>query len=169
MMLRRLAVALLLLAPCALLLRGGSGTPQVLADAPVKDFRLPRFNEDGWIAQLLRADTAHIVSQNQIDVTGMTLTVFSGDANKRVDTVIVSPVATVLTETGRESIHGPETARPVRDNHEVTVHGPETVRLVRDNLEITGEQWSYFYPEKRVLIEKNARVVFRAKLPDLLK
>lgn len=152
MMFRRLAVALLLLAPFALLLRGGSGTPQVMTEAPVKDFILPRFTKDGWIAQRLHADTARIVSQTQVDVTGLTLTVFSGDANKRVDTVIVSPVATVHTEPDHESIHG-----------------PESVRMVRDDLEITGEQWSYFYREQRVLIEKNTRIVFRTKLPDILK
>lgn len=152
MRLRPLALALLLLAPCTLLLRGGSGTPQVLADAPVKDFRLPTFTKDSWIASVLRADTAHIISQTQVEMTGVTLTIFSGDANNRVDTVFVSPAATVHREPDHESIHG-----------------PESVRVVRDSLEITGEQWSYFYREKRVLIEKNARIVFRTKLPDILK
>ena len=43
------------------------------------------------------------------------------------------------------------------------------MRLIRDDIEVTGEGWTYFYNEKKVLIARNAHVVFHSALPDILK
>ena len=142
----------LLLATGAYLARGAAGGPEVTARVPIKNFQLPTFTKAGDRAMLLLAGEAFIVSQTQVEVTDLNLTLFSGDATNRVDTVLVSPAATVLLD-------------------QQIVRGNSTVRLVRDDLEVTGEQWSYSHQpaEKKVLIENKARVVFRAQLPDLLK
>ena len=90
------------------------------------------------------------ISADRIDISGMIVTVFSGDAQAKVDSVISSPEATFMI-------------------NEKIARGDKSVHLVRDDVEVTGDDWTYFYNEKRVLIARNARVVFHAAMPDILK
>jgi hypothetical protein len=147
---RRPSGFLLVLLPWVLLLLGSAGSPQIEVTAPGKNLSLPTFTKEGWRATLLRAGTARYVSQTQIDATDVIFTVFKGGAASLVETVLVSPAATALTD--RE-----------------VLRGDQTVRLVRDDVEVTGAKWSFARREKRVLIGQDARVVFHAALPDLLK
>ncbi len=98
----------------------------------------------------LRGDEVRPISADRIDISGMIVTVFSGDAQAKVDSVISSPEATFMI-------------------NEKIARGDKSVHLVRDDVEVTGDDWTYFYNEKRVLIARNARVVFHAAMPDILK
>jgi hypothetical protein len=80
----------------------------------------------------------------------MNLTVFSGDASNRVDSVLLSPIARVSLD-------------------EDIARGPGTIRLIRDDLDLTGEQWTYHHAKKSISIAKDVRVVFHSELKDLLK
>jgi hypothetical protein len=91
-----------------------------------------------------------LVGTDQVELQGMTLTIFTGDAANTVETVILSPLATIQLD--REQ-----------------VQGESTVRVIRDDIEITGQGWSYDHAVKKVSITRNARIVFQAQLPDILK
>lgn len=119
------------------------------SQAPVENFRLPTFTQEGHRSMLLQGSQA-LVGTNQVELRGMTLTIFSGEAANTVDTVILSPVATIQLD--RELIQG-----------------ESTVRVIRDDIEITGQGWSYDHAGKKVSIARNARIVFQAQLPDILK
>lgn len=144
----RLLTALLVLTGTTSLL--AQSAPQVKSSAPIKNFRLPTFDKDGHRTTFLRAAEAVIVSNTRIDVKDMNLTLFTNDNSGRIDSVLTSPSATAHTD-------------------QQTVGGQESVRFLRDDLEVTGEQWTYFHLEKRVLIENNARVTFRDELKDIIK
>jgi hypothetical protein len=47
--------------------------------------------------------------------------------------------------------------------------GPETVRLERLDLTVTGADWSYDHPARRIIINRDAHVILRAPLGDILK
>ncbi|HEY1848795.1 MAG TPA: hypothetical protein VGG37_06300 [Opitutaceae bacterium] len=111
---------------------------------------LPLFTKEGYRQMTLRGDEIQQVSANRVDITGMTVTVFSGDAAAKVDSVLMSPAATFLT--------GERIAK-----------GDGPVRLVRDDIEVSGKGWTYLYDQKKVLILSHAHVVFHASLPDILK
>ena len=98
----------------------------------------------------LRGDEVRPISADRIDISGMIVTVFSGDAQAKVDSVISSPEATFMI-------------------NEKIARGDKSVHLVRDDVEVTGDGWTYLYNEKKVLIARNARVVFHAAMPDILK
>jgi hypothetical protein len=117
---------------------------------PTKNFILPTFTPDGYRSMLLRGSEARMLSLRLIQLNDMDLTVFSGDAANRVDSVLLSPVARVSLDD--------DTAR-----------GPGAVRLVRDDLDLTGEQWTYDHARKRISIARNVRVVFHSELKDMLK
>jgi hypothetical protein len=137
-------LALLLLA--AALVRADDGT----VAPPARNWTLPLFTKEGYRQMILKGDLVRPVTTDRIDITGMNFTVFSGRPDAKIDSVLLSPTATFLV-------------------NEREARGPDAVRLVRDDLEVTGVDWTYLYNEKKVLIGRNAHVVFHAALPDILK
>jgi len=127
-----------------------TGAPTIKPSAPIKEFRLPTFNKDGKRATFMRAGEALFVTSTQIDVKDMQFTLFTKDGTDAFDTVLLAPSATFVTD-------------------KQIVSGKESVRVIRVDLEVTGEQWTYNHPEKRVLIGKNARVIFQDELKDIIK
>jgi hypothetical protein len=43
------------------------------------------------------------------------------------------------------------------------------VRFIRDDIEVTGVGWTYDHTAKKVSLQQNVRVTFRAQLNDILK
>lgn len=125
-------------------------TTRIATDAPIVNFRLPTFTPEGFRQWLVRGTEARLVSAKEIDIRELTLTVFSGDESDRIDTMILSPLAKVLTDTQ-------------------VVTGPGTIRVIRDDLEATGTQWTYDHREKRVSMQQKVRVTFRAELKNFLQ
>lgn len=118
--------------------------------APVVNFSVPTFTKEGYRSWVLRGSEGLFVNQNEIAVTNLNLTVFTGDASNRVDSVFLSPSATALL-------------------NESQVRGPGRVRLINDDFEATGEDWSYDHRQKKVSIHKSVHVVFHAELKDVLR
>ena len=117
---------------------------------PAKNFILPTFTREGYYSMRLCGSEARMLTLHLIELDDMNLTVFSGDASNRVDSVLLSPIARVALD------------------HD-TARGPGAIRLIRDDLELTGEQWTYDHAKKSISIAKNVRVVFHSGLKDLLK
>lgn len=125
-------------------------TTRIANDAPIVNFRLPTFTPEGFRQWLVRGSEARLLSAKEIDIRELTLTVFSGDAQDRIDTMILSPAAHVVTDTQ-------------------LVSGPSTIRVIRDDLEASGSQWTYDHREKRIIMKQNVRVTFRAELKNFLQ
>ena len=98
----------------------------------------------------LRGSEVRPVGPARIDVTDLSITIFSGDAAARVDTMLLSPNASFFPKDNRAS-------------------GEKSVRLIRDDIEVTGEGWTCEQNGKKVSLAKNVRVVFRTQLKDILK
>ena len=98
----------------------------------------------------LRGSEAHSVGSDRIYITDLSITAFSGDAAARVETVLLSPVASFFPDARRAT-------------------GEKSVRFIRDDMEVTGERWSFAHVEKRVLIDRNVRVVLHLPLHAILK
>lgn len=144
---RRFAVSLLLLSPAALL-RGGEATAP--ATAPAFNWVLPLFSDkEGHRLMTLRGTEVRPTGPD-ITVTNLSITVFSGDAAAKVDSVLLSPLAVFHPKENRAS-------------------GDQTVRYIQDDIEVTGTRWSYDHAAKKVSLRENVRVTFSAKLNDILK
>lgn len=124
--------------------------PRISSPAPVKNYTLSFFSDSGFHSMHIRGGSAELRNEERIVLTDLTLTLFTGDASRNVDTVLLSPRAVLEPATQQ-------------------VSGPSTVRLVREDFEVTGEDWRYDHPAKKILIGRNARIVFQAELADLLK
>jgi lipopolysaccharide export system protein LptC len=136
--------------PVTAVVAAWAASTQVSTDKPIINFRLPTFTADGHRSWLVRGSEAMFADQNTINVRELTLSIFSGKADEKVETMILSPKARV--QTG-----------------ESVVTGEDTIRVINDQFEATGSDWRYAHKEKRVNIARNVRVVFNSELKDFLK
>ena len=137
---------LLLLLPVAAF----AATTQVSTDQPIINFRLPTFTPEGYRSWLVRGSEARFTDKNQVEIKELTLAIYSGTADDRIETMLLSPVARVQPE-------------------QELVSGPGTIRVINDDFEASGTNWRYTHRDKRVSINQNVHVTFRAELKDFLK
>jgi hypothetical protein len=123
---------------------------QMTPDAPIKNFKLPMFNNAGVRIWDLRGEEAKYVSQDRVDLFTMTLKVFNDDGSGQVRIEIQSPQATVFA-----------------NEHVVT--GGNTIRMFSEDFDISGRNYTWRGRELSVTIREDVRVVFKAPLQDILK
>ena len=136
----------------AVLLALAAGIPARGAEitAPAKYWVLPLFTNEGFRSMTARGAEARATGDRQFEVVDLNLTLFTGDAAARVDTIILSPAATFLPDEKR-------------------AHGEKSVRIIRDELEASGTRWVYLHDQKKISLDGNVHVTFQAELKDLLK
>ena len=150
---RRILPRLVLLSTLLAAAAGRAANTQISTEKPVINFRLPSFNADGQRAWLIRGSEALLGRQGNtdvVDIKELTLSVFSGKADDKIVTMILSPTAHAIPA-------------------DAVVTGESTIRVINDDYEATGTGWRYSHKDKKVSIARNARVSFRAEFKDLLK
>ena len=147
----RILLVLLVVAAAAL---GEIAAPPSKAPAPIVNFSLPTFTPEGFRLWLIRGSEASLTGPNNVDVNGLSVTIFSGDAANRIETMVLSPSARVNTDTQM-------------------ITGNSTVRLLNlnDGFEASGENWRYTDKNKTVTVTlgSKVRVVLRAEFKNFLK
>ena len=118
--------------------------------APARNWVLPVFTPEGFREAIGRGSEARARDDHTFEVVDLNLTFFSGDAANRVDTVILSPAATFLPD-------------------QKIARGEKFVRFIRDDLEASGIRWVYNHADKKISLDGNVRVTFRAEIDDLLR
>lgn len=127
-----------------------ASTTRVATDKPIINFRLPDFTPEGHRSWLVRGTEARYATGGLVDIRELNLTIFTGDADGRVETLILSPSAQIRL-TDRQ------------------VSGKESIRIINDRFEATGHDWSYDHDAKKVSITRNVRVVLHTRLKDILQ
>jgi hypothetical protein len=105
---------------------------------------------EGYRQMSVRGSEVHPAGPGEINVTDLSITIYSGDAAAHVETMLLSPTASFFTKVNRAS-------------------GEKSVRVIRDDLEATGTRWTYDQAQKKVSLDGRVRIVFNAELKDLLK
>lgn len=118
--------------------------------APAHKWVLPVFSDrEGHRLMTLRGAEVR-PSAEKITIRDLMVTVFTGDAEAKVDSVLITPSAEFL---------------PGRN----IVSGDRSVRFLQDDVEVTGGRWTFDQGAKKVSIRGDVRVTFRAKLNDILR
>jgi hypothetical protein len=118
--------------------------------SPAVNWVLPIFTDkEGFRSMTLRGSEVRPIGRS-IAVTDLSITIFSGDAATTVDSMLLSPSAVFLPK-------------------ENLARGDKSVRFIRDDIEVTGVGWTYDHTAKKVSLQQNVRVTFRAQLNDILK
>jgi hypothetical protein len=136
--------------PSSLVIPTAHSAPSVAATAPVKNFRLPTFTDQGFRHTMLIAAEARLPDPARIDLSEMELTLFTGDAAEQIDAMLAAPLATFFPQ-------------------KLLATGPSTVRLERLDLTVTGADWTYDHSAKKVVIKRDAHVLFRSPIGDIIK
>ncbi|MEO7597481.1 MAG: hypothetical protein ABIV50_01015 [Opitutus sp.] len=118
--------------------------------APAKNWVLPMFSKEGYRSMTARGTEARLVDSKRFDIVDLNLTVFSGDAATRVETILLSPAATFLPE-----------AKVAR--------GDKSVRFIGDEIEASGMKWVYRHADKKISLDGSVHVSFSAELKNLLQ
>jgi len=105
---------------------------------------------EGPRSMTLRGDEAHPVNRDQIDVKGLSIFVYSGDATMHVTTILISPEASFFKDEQR-------------------AQGPSHVRMIRDDGDIEGDDWTYEREGEKISIRHNVTVRFKEQLTGLIK
>jgi hypothetical protein len=131
--------------------QGDETPPPAIATPPATNWVLPIFTDaEGYRSMTLRGSEVRATNDRAVAVTNLNITIFSGDAAARVDSILLSPRATFLP----------------RENRAL---GDSAMRFIRDDVEVTGVGWTYDHNIKKVSLAQNVRVVFHARLNDILK
>ena len=123
---------------------------QIVPDAPVIDFKLPMFGENGYKIWELQGEEGRFVNPERIDVAGMTLKVFSGQADLKLETTIESPIASMYIEESRAT-------------------GESALKITGPNYLVEGADWIWYGTTRTVYVKRAVRVIFDQKLIDILK
>jgi lipopolysaccharide export system protein LptC len=118
--------------------------------APVRNWVMPVFSKEGARQLTARGTEARVLPNRQFEVIDLNLTFFNGEADPKVETVILSPKA----------IFQPD------DN---LAHGDQSVRFIRDEVEASGTRWTYDHAHKKISLDGDVHVTFHAEFQDLLK
>lgn len=118
--------------------------------APALNWVLPLFTDkEGYRSMTLRGSEVRPAGAN-IAVTDLNITIFSGDAAARVDSILLSRQAEFRPKENRAS-------------------GTDAVRYIRDDIEVTGVGWDYDHATRRISLHSRVRVTFKSQLNDILK
>jgi hypothetical protein len=131
---------------------GGAAAPASAASitAPAMNWVLPLWTKEGYRTMTARGSEARFINSNHVEVVDLNLTLFSGDAATRVETILLSPAATFLPQ-------------------DKIARGEKSVRYIGDDIEASGVRWTYLHVQKKISLEGNVRVTFRAELKNLLQ
>lgn len=121
-----------------------------LPDSPAVNWVLPIFSDrEGHRLMKLQGTEVRPV-EGRIAITNLMITTFTGDARAAVDSILLSP-------------------RAVFSPKDHTARGEQTVRFIQDDVEVTGTRWAYDHAAKKVSLEGDVRVTFRARITDILR
>jgi len=127
-----------------------AGTAPALPDSPAVNWVLPIFSDrEGHRLMKLQGTEVRPVD-GRVAITNLMITTFTGDARAAVDSILLSP-------------------RAVFSPKDHTARGEQTVRFIQDDVEVTGTRWAYEHAAKKVSLEGNVRVTFRARITDILR
>lgn len=111
---------------------------------PVHAFKIPYFDANGQKVWDLNGDQGKYVDEDRIEVTGMQIRTFSGDAVVS-SLVIKSPLADIFIS-----------------KKEAT--GNDTIMVFGEHYMAFGKQWAWFGNENKVTIHKDVEVIFDGSL-----
>lgn len=120
--------------------------------APIENFRLPVFGEDGNRVWDLRGDQGIYHEDGYIDVERMTLRTFPEGSPKVPELIIQSPQARIFAEESRAT--GP---------------GYLFLEATNGSYAIVGRQWQWLGDENKIIIGEEARVTFAQQLGSILE
>lgn len=133
---------------CVLLLAALLGTTlsaQITPHSALRNFRLPKFNENSYRAYTLSGSEGIYDAKGFFRVTGAELAIYSGDANQTLQTQIISENA-------------------LFDLTNDTASGDSTIEIRDAQFYLRGHNWTLDMQNQRITIESEGTIRFYQEL-----
>ena len=127
----------------------GAAIDDITPSAPVKNFRYPRFGENGYVQWVLKGSEGIYDSEEQIRVMGMGLRLYTGDERMTVEMSLDSPEATLR----------------LQDNK---AFSDSAIEIVGQNFKITGIGWTWDGNTREIEVLEHAVVEFRQAISEAM-
>jgi hypothetical protein len=114
---------------------------QLTPEAPVANFRLPMFGDDGYRTWELFGSQGKYLSADKIEVTDMRLKVYAGDAGGNMEHLLESPKATLLLNKNIAIGEGP-------------------IKISSSTYRVDGQRWYWDGRNHSIVVSQNAKVTF---------
>jgi len=114
---------------------------QMTPNAPVKNFRLPRFADNGYTQWVLQGERGIYDSEEQVRVEGMAMRVYSADERMALELSMDSPEGTLRLQENRGFSDG-------------------AIEIVGANFTISGVGWEWSGETKEVVVKYDTVVTF---------
>lgn len=109
----------------------------------VTGFRVPSYDKDNVMTSQMFGDTAKLLPNGLVEITGLRMEFYSGDATNRVTEMrVTSPKCFYDRTTGSATSDAP-------------------VRIARDNMVVTGTGFVFDRATERLVILTDSKVVLR--------
>ncbi len=118
---------------------------QIAPYSKLRNFKLPLFNEEGYRAYILSGMEGILQGEEAIEVTDITVDVFSGDEQQTLTSRMTSNQAFYDIQTN-------------------TISGPGTIEIEDDNFQLEGNDWELDLENKNMVINESVRIQFYQKL-----
>ena len=114
---------------------------QMTPNAPIKNFRLPRFGDNGYTQWMLQGDQGIYDRDEQVSVKKMAMRIYSGDERMALELSMDSPQGTLLLQENRGYSESP-------------------ITIVGANFKISGIGWKWSGDTKEIIVKQDAVVKF---------
>lgn len=114
---------------------------QMTPNAPIKNFRLPRFGDNGYTQWVLQGGQGIYDSEEQVRVVDMSMRVYSGDERMAHELSMDSPAATLRLQENR-------------------AQSEAAIEIVGANFKITGVGWEWSGETKEIVVKHQSVVTF---------
>lgn len=118
---------------------------QMVPDAPIEQFTLPMFGEDGYKSWELRGFRGHYLGEDAALIEGMDLISFQGGEALDEDNRIRSPRAHV-------------------DFAKSEASGESSLFVTGQGYEIQGRDWTWYGKERKIVVRREVRVSLSAEI-----
>lgn len=122
---------------------------QMTPNAPVKNFRLPRFGDNGYTQWVLQGGQGIYDNEEQTRIKDMALRVYSGDERMALEMSLDSPEATLRVKENR-------------------AYSDSTIEIVGANFKISGVGWTWNGETKEIEVLFDTVVEFTQAISDSL-
>lgn len=120
-----------------------------IPDSPITNFKLPMFSKEGHRTWFLSGAQGIYVSKDEVNVLGMKINIFSGDARELLEATIESPKAMILINENKAC-------------------SDDWIEVEGASYHLTGKDWTWDGKLKKMSINKEVKVLFDQSLKGLM-
>lgn len=120
-----------------------------IPNAPVINFKLPMWGKEGYRSWFISGDQGIYVNEDEVDVLGMKISIFSDDPRDILEATIESPKAILLI-------------------HKNMARGHDSIEVIGEAYHLTGKDWTWDGVIKKMTINKEVKVIFNQSLKGLM-